>query len=346
MRNGAMNRSRSTQEATVPTTLKDIASHLGISAAAVSMALNGKPGVSPATRQQVEAAAESLGYRTNRTGKSLRSGRTDTVGVYFPSTVMEYSLYYAEITRGIAAGLADTELSPVLLPSALETGDVRDFPAVDGFIIVEPHSDDLGMQELLRGPSPTVCIDPPPASAASPWGLVESDTAASTRDSFSHMHSRGTMRPGLLTIETVSQWTNIVEKTYLEWCVAHGVAPEIIRVSVAQSNEAIRDLLEAALTVEPGVCDGLFVCGDGFAVRIAGVLRSLGHAIGESITLVSGVDSTMMKFHTPPITSVDMDPFLYGQRAAHMLAQLLRESSKPTEPRLERIPAPLIVRAT
>lgn len=330
----------------MPTTLKDIASHLGISAAAVSMALNGKPGVSPATRQQVEAAAESLGYRTNRTGKSLRSGRTDTIGVYFPSTVMEYSLYYAEITRGIAAGLADTELSPVLLPSALETGDVRDFPAVDGFVIVEPHSDDLGMHELLRGNTPTVCIDPPPASAAAPWGLVESDTAASTRASCAHMRARGTTRPGLLTIETVSQWTQVVESTYLDWCAAHDVAPEIIRVSVGQSNEAIRDLLAAAITGESGSCDGLFVCGDGFAVRIAGVLRDLGHAIGENITLVSGVDSTMMKFHTPPITSVDMDPFLYGQRAAHMLESLLRDTERPASPLVERIPAPLVVRAT
>ena len=330
----------------MPTTLKDIAHHLGISAAAVSMALNGKPGVSPATREQVEAAAESLGYRTNRTGKSLRSGRTDTIGVYFPSTVMEYSLYYAEITRGIAAGLADTELSPVLLPSALETGDVRDFPVVDGFVIVEPHSDDLGMHELLRGGDPTVCIDPPPASASAPWGLVESDTATSTRASFAHMRDRGSRRPGLLTIETVSQWTSVVERTYLEWCVEHDVHPEIVRVSVSQSNEAIRDLLAEALTGEPGACDGLFVCGDGFAVRIAGVLRGLGHAIGESITLVSGVDSTMMKFHTPPITSVDMDPFRYGQEAAQMLARLLREPARPTTPIVERIPAPLVVRAT
>lgn len=330
----------------MPTTLKDIASQLGISAAAVSMALNGKPGVSPETREQVEAAAASLGYRTNRTGKSLRSGRTDTIGVYFPSTVMEYSLYYAEITRGIAAGLADTSLSPVLLPSALETGDVRDFPVVDGFVIVEPHSDDLGMHELLRGSTPTVCIDPPPPSAASPWGMVESDTAASTQDSLSHMLDRGTARPGLLTIETVSQWSHVVESTYLEWCRAHDVDPEIIRVSVGDSNEAIRDQLAAAMTGAPGACDGLFVCGDGFAVRIAGVLRGLGHAIGESITLVSGVDSTMMKFHTPPITSVDMDPYLYGQRAAQMLAELLREDTRPATPRVERIPAPLVVRAT
>ncbi len=43
-------------------TARDLAGMLGISAAAVSMALNGKPGVSPETRSKVLAAAAELGY--------------------------------------------------------------------------------------------------------------------------------------------------------------------------------------------------------------------------------------------------------------------------------------------
>ena len=43
-------------------TAKDIAKKLGISTASVSVALNGKPGVSAATRQRILAAAAELGY--------------------------------------------------------------------------------------------------------------------------------------------------------------------------------------------------------------------------------------------------------------------------------------------
>lgn len=320
---------------------------MGLSVAAVSMAMNGKPGVSEETRERVQAVAEELGYRTNRLGKSLRLSRTGVIGVYFPSTVLQYSLYYAEVTRGIAAGLASTDHSPILLPSALDTGDVQDFPAVDGFIVVEPHSDDLGMRELLKGSAPTVCIDPPPAEAAAPWGVVMSDTESSTLFALDRMLERGSgapSRPGLLIVERVSQWTLTIERVYLEWCQTRGIEPEIIEISGTESNDDVQRQLSDRLTGEPGSCDGLFVCGEGVAVRIAGVLRSLGHAVGDSVVLVSGVDSTMMQFHTPAITSVDMDPFAYGQRAAQMMVEMLAAPSRPSETRTERIEAPLVVR--
>ena len=43
-------------------TAKDIAEKLGISTASVSVALNGKPGVSQATREKILAVAASMGY--------------------------------------------------------------------------------------------------------------------------------------------------------------------------------------------------------------------------------------------------------------------------------------------
>ncbi|MFK4729252.1 LacI family DNA-binding transcriptional regulator [Agromyces mediolanus] len=327
------------------TTLKDLATHLGISAAAVSMALNGKPGVSDQTRDEVRRAADELGYRPNRTGQALRLNRTNTIGVYFPSTVMEYSLYFAEIMRGVVAGLADTELSPLLLPSAGETGNVRDFPDVDGVVVVEPHADDLGMFELLRSDRPTVCIDPPPASAAPPWGIVEADAPAATVDSLSHIVARGAARPGLLSIESVSEWSRTIDASYRDWCRARGIAPAVIAITARQSNEEILELLERELAAEPP-CDGLFVSGDAVAPRIAGLLRTIGRAPEDGFPLVSGVDSTMMEFHTPPITAIDLNPYGYGMHAARMMATLLEEASRPAEPRVEKLPAPLVVRGT
>src|SRR5699024_4197049 len=43
-------------------TAKDIAEKLGVSTASVSVALNGKPGVSQATREKILAAAAAMGY--------------------------------------------------------------------------------------------------------------------------------------------------------------------------------------------------------------------------------------------------------------------------------------------
>ncbi|WP_024355575.1 LacI family DNA-binding transcriptional regulator [Leucobacter chironomi] len=328
------------------TKLTDIAASTGFSVAAVSMAINGKPGVSESTRAVILAEADRLGYRPNQSGRALRLSRVGSIGIYTPASLMEYPLYYGEITRGVVAGLADSGYSPVMLPSASETGDLRDLPAVDGYILVEPHSDDLGTHEILRGEAATVCIDPAPPGSAEPWGVVESDTRTSTTEALDIMVARGSERPGLLTVETVSQWTVSIEARYREWCAERGIPPEVVRLDPGEGNGSLRQKLAAAIGEHAESCDGLFICGDSIAVRIAGVLRSLGYVVGEDVKLVSGVDSTMMEYHTPPITSVDLSPLVFGQRAARMMLELLELPERPSAMRREVLPAPLVPRAT
>ena len=53
-------------------TAKEIAKKLGISAASVSVALNGKPGVSDATRQRILAAAAEMGYSAPKAASDSR----------------------------------------------------------------------------------------------------------------------------------------------------------------------------------------------------------------------------------------------------------------------------------
>lgn len=76
-------------------TIYDIASHLNISAATVSRGLQDHPAISRETKKRILAAAKKLGYRTNTFAKSLRTRKTNTIGVivhrlnsYFISTVL------------------------------------------------------------------------------------------------------------------------------------------------------------------------------------------------------------------------------------------------------------------
>lgn len=76
-------------------TIYDIASHLKISAATVSRGLQDHPAISRDTKKRILAAAKKLGYRTNTFAKSLRTRKTNTIGVivprlnsYFISTVL------------------------------------------------------------------------------------------------------------------------------------------------------------------------------------------------------------------------------------------------------------------
>ncbi|WP_367363438.1 LacI family DNA-binding transcriptional regulator, partial [Mesotoga sp.] len=63
------------------TTIKDIANELNISPSSVSRALSHEPGVSPSLRKEIVDAAERLNYIPNSSAKSLKTRKTQTVGL-------------------------------------------------------------------------------------------------------------------------------------------------------------------------------------------------------------------------------------------------------------------------
>jgi DNA-binding LacI/PurR family transcriptional regulator len=64
-------------------TMADIANHLGVSRALVSIVFRGVEGASDATRQRVLEAAAELGYRPDSLAQGLRRNRSRNLGVLF-----------------------------------------------------------------------------------------------------------------------------------------------------------------------------------------------------------------------------------------------------------------------
>ena len=86
-------------------TLKDLASHLDLSPATISLVLNRSPvadAIPEETQQRVFAAARELGYRPNYIAVSLRSRRTNSIGVLVPEVSDPWA---AEIVSGIESHL-------------------------------------------------------------------------------------------------------------------------------------------------------------------------------------------------------------------------------------------------
>lgn len=322
-------------------TMAELARLAGVSNATVSIALRGKPGVSEETRVRIVELAQQHGYRPNPVGRALRQSRTGSVGLYLPTTAINFG-YYTEATRGVADILGNNELSLLILPSSHESSDIDKLPVVDGYIMIEPHSDDRGVRGILRQNRPVVCGDPPGPGTGPPWGIVESPNLQSTRMVFDRFLVRGARRPGLILIERVSAWARELEAAYLGWCEERRLTPRVALTSIHHSNEQILADLREWFDPDDG-CDAVLVGGDGVAVRIAGILRTLGHQVGESVLLVSGVDSPMMEFHTPRITAVDLQPREFGAVCAELLVELMA-SPRPNRPVHRLVDAPLIER--
>lgn len=88
-------------------TAKDIAKKLGISTASVSVALNGKPGVSAATRQRILAAAAEMGYYTPKA--AIVDNRQFCFLIYIDPEVgiVKASTYYTFVLQSVEQAAKD-----------------------------------------------------------------------------------------------------------------------------------------------------------------------------------------------------------------------------------------------
>ncbi|MEV7038186.1 LacI family DNA-binding transcriptional regulator [Amycolatopsis sp. NPDC051061] len=95
----------------MPEKLDDVARLAGVSAATVSRALRGLPGVAVRTRTRVLAAAAELGYAISPAASSLATGRTGTVGVIVPYVDR---WYFSRLISGVERVLRDAGISLLL----------------------------------------------------------------------------------------------------------------------------------------------------------------------------------------------------------------------------------------
>lgn len=135
--------------------LVDVARKARVSEATASLALNRKPGVSPATRERVIKAARVLGYSPNTLARGLATRRTHSIGLVV--TDIE-NPFFGSLTRYIDQFTLEAGYNLILSVSnddlELEARIVQDFigKRVDGVILVPtifPRRD-LSYFETLR----------------------------------------------------------------------------------------------------------------------------------------------------------------------------------------------------
>ena len=123
-------------------TLLDVAKHCGVSRATVSLVLNNSPLVADATRARVQQGMAELGYVYNRAAASLRTHRSDAIGVVLTQIT---NPYFAEF----AAGLQDTLTESGTVPLLGISNEDRDLQRqlvtslvernVDGIVLIPAH---------------------------------------------------------------------------------------------------------------------------------------------------------------------------------------------------------------
>jgi LacI family transcriptional regulator len=145
------------------TTMNDVARVAEVSIATVSHVINGTRFVSPERVDRVHAAMRELDYTPDATARSLRMGRTNTIGVVLPDNT---NPFFAELARWIEEAGFDAGYTTILGNSGERPDRERQYVTtllskrVDGLILAPWRKPTAAMAKVLRkAPIPIVVID-------------------------------------------------------------------------------------------------------------------------------------------------------------------------------------------
>lgn len=96
-------------------TLKTISELSGLAIPTVSRALHDAPDIGEATKRRVQELAEKIGYRPNRAGLRLRTGKTNVIALVL-ATNHDMMNFTARLITAIAAGTRGTAYHLIITP--------------------------------------------------------------------------------------------------------------------------------------------------------------------------------------------------------------------------------------
>ncbi|GAA3734850.1 LacI family DNA-binding transcriptional regulator [Salinactinospora qingdaonensis] len=292
----------------------------------MSYALNGRPGVSEATRQRILDIAGQLGWAPSSAARALSDGRADAMGLVVdrPAAVLGNEPFFMQLISGIQSVLSG-EAIPLLLQSStdreLEMDIYRRWYAerrVDGVIMVDLRHDDPRLAAINAMRMPAVIIGGPYETGGIP--CVWSNDAKAMHDVVRHLAGLGHEY-----IARVAGPENLVHTTTRSEAFAETVSelglpdPEIVYTDYSgeQGATVTRSLLSREKPPTAIIFDN-----DLMAVAALGVAQEFGISVPERLSVVAWDDSPLCRLVHPALTTITRDIVEHGSTAATMLMDL------------------------
>ncbi|MEU8512831.1 LacI family DNA-binding transcriptional regulator [Kitasatospora sp. NPDC048722] len=309
-------------------TIRDVAARAGVSAGAVSLALNDRPGVSAVTRRRIAEAARELGWAPNLAARSLAQGdRVHTIGMALTrdaaGTVLD--AVHMALIGGIESVLTERPCSLLLhIAPDLDT-EIALYKQwwqsgkVNGSVLVGVTSDDPRIEPVHRLGMPVVAVAPPQLSG--PFPAVWHDDAMAMAEAVRYLSILGHRRiahvSGPVTLGQSIVRAEAFAATAAELGL-NGTRSAHTGLSAHEGARATRALLDRADRPTAIVYDN-----DLMAVAGLAMAGELGLRVPEDVSLVAWDDSDLCRITRPALSALSYDPFAFGAEVARCLLELL-----------------------
>jgi len=295
----------------------DVARLAEVSHQTVSRVINNYQGMKPETRERVEAAMETLGYRPNMAARALVTSKSKIVGILAsdtdftgPATIvhkMEKAARKADYFA-VTAGI-DPE-SPA---SVIEGIDYLQKLGIEGLVVVTPQTTAVDLARDRLSSLPVITID----------SMYRMDEQAVSMDNFSgataattHLIELGHSK--IIHIAGPKLWfeSNARISGYSSAMLNAGLVPNIIDGDWS-IDTGYR--IGMQLNIEVPLITAIFAANDYLALGLMHAFRLRGISVPERISIVGFDDLPETPYYHPPLTTVRQDFETLGTRAMELL---------------------------
>jgi DNA-binding LacI/PurR family transcriptional regulator len=325
-------------------TIRDVASHAGVSHQTVSRVINGNPNVPVITREKVMATISELGYVPSPMARGLISNRTHSIGIVADDISDQF---FARVVAG--AERAARERGYYLMIGSVEPeDDERGYlrlmleRRVEGLLLARPsvplQPGDL--VPVMQAGVPIVSV----GSSHVPGLAVDVDNRQGGYDATTHLLEHG--HRSIATIVGPADWPSSAARLEGYRKALHEAGVPYDETLVEQAGDWG---LESGRTAAARLCEGgasftaLFAHSDLTALGAIRQLRLSGLRIPQDISVVGYDDLPVAAYVDPPLTTVHQPMEEVGALAASLLLdQLVEGAGRVDEERL--LPAELVSR--
>ena len=321
-------------------TAADVGRAAGVSAATVSLVLNNKAEgrVTPETSRRVFAAAEKLGYRIDRRGQSLATGRSGLVGFVAPDTA---NPFFGSVQMGVLHALG---ASYQVLVMATDVGqsvarkNVEELLSlgVDGMILfaVDPK-----FVADLRPGVPVVLLDSP--IETDQFVRVNYDLVAGATKLGEHLVGLGHRSVVYLEASTASRTFGVRKDAFRRAMKRAGASVETVttRIDVDEAREVT---MRSWKTWQASGMTAVVCATDFQAYGVLSALHQLGVAVPAQVSVTGFDDLVLSSVMHPALTTVRLPAGAMGSKGAALLRAAIEGEADLAH--VEMIDTDLVVR--
>lgn len=307
------------------TTIYDIAKELNITVSTVSRALSNFPAISDATKKAVSETAKKLNYSPNKLASSLKSGKTNTIGVIVPSTEVHF---FASIIHSIEHVLKNNGYRILLYQSnesvENEINGVKTLleAQVDGIIAsMSLETEDIShFSEIISENKPLILFDRVHKNLNVPTITINDYEAGYLATQ--HLISQGYKKIALVT--TIHQIDIFNERLRGYKAALKANKLPLIQDNIIYGGLSIKDGRYGANKLMRGLekPDAILAGDDFTALGIIKKLKELNHTPPE-VGVIGFANETFSAFITPNLSTIDQQANKMGTECALMFLKMI-----------------------